>query len=105
MTENEQQPDFSLSDPLAFSRAGDLAVHTVSPKIFAQSRKNHDVFVTSMEKVGFSEVARQLGVHPSAISRWKGDDYSPLARMCRAAAIVGLKLVPVDAQCFIKVED
>ena len=93
---------------LSFSRDGSNARHAVSPETFSASSKNHAQLLRGLERVGQREIARALGVTDSTISRLKDDTHrlgSPLARTALMLAVMGYKLVPIEAKCFIELED
>lgn len=95
-------------DELSFSLAGAESRHAVSPEIFSTSSKNHDHLLRGLERVGQREMARAMCVTDSTISRLKDETHrlgSPLARTARMLAVMGYKLVPVNAKCFIELDD
>jgi len=72
-------------------------VSTVSSAIAERSRKAHSLALQRLASVGQAEVARALETSESTISRAVN---SELERICSILAVVGLKIVPTDMQCF-----
>jgi hypothetical protein len=69
----------------------------VSSAIAERSRKAHSLALQRLASVGQAEVARALETSESTISRAVN---SELERICSILAVVGLKIVPTDMQCF-----
>ncbi|MET3135647.1 DNA-binding transcriptional regulator YiaG [Oxalobacteraceae bacterium GrIS 1.11] len=93
---------------LAFSRAERVSAQAVSMQIDAMSRKNHVQILRAFAEVKQAALATALGVSESTVSRWKGQpdmDGSALERTARLLAILGYKLVPIEAKCFIELEN
>lgn len=109
MLENDTQMDAEREDTLAFSRAARVSVIAVSMQIEETSRKNHTQILRGLMRVKQTELAKALGVNDSTITRWKdegsGADGNALARTAKMLAILGFKLVPVEAKCFMELED
>lgn len=103
MLDNDAQMDADRLEPISFSRSGALTVDTVSPEIYAQSRKNHANILRALARVKQTEVATSLGVNDSTITRWK--DEGSLERTAKMLAVLGFKLVPAEAKCFMALED
>lgn len=72
-------------------------MNTVSSAIAERSRKAHSLALQRLASVGQAEVARALETSESTISRAVN---SELERICSILAVVGLKIVPTDMQCF-----
>src|SRR5207248_10598578 len=62
-----------------------------------RSRKVWSLVLQRLASVGQAEVARQLGISESTVSRTVNGE---LERLCHILAIVGLKIVPTEMQCF-----
>lgn len=70
---------------------------TVSSAIAERSRKGHSLALQRLASVGQAEVARQLDTSESTVSRHVSEH---LERACAILAAVGLKVVPIEMQCF-----
>lgn len=93
---------------LSFSRGDANTRHEVSPQTFDASSKNHTKILRGLDRFGQREMARAMGVTDSTISRMKDDTHrlgSPLARTAHMLALMGYKLVPIEAKCFMELED
>lgn len=63
-----------------------------------RARKNASTILKSMHSFGQSHLAKELDVSESTVSKWKPNgDIDKTAKML---AVLGLKVVPVSAQCF-----
>jgi hypothetical protein len=72
-------------------------VNTVSSAIAERSRKAHSLALQRLASVGQAEVAKALDTSESTISRSVNAE---LERICSILAVIGLKVVPNDMQCF-----
>jgi len=66
----------------------------------SRSRKNLSVMLKALCTAGQGAAASAIGVHESTVSRMKGGEISQMWQMCKLLAAIGLKVVPVDSQCF-----
>lgn len=80
---------------LGFSRLPLFDAQPVSPEIIARTRKNTAIVLQRLNEIGGGNLAQRVGVHDSAVSRWKGQ--GAMAFMCRLLACMDLKIVPADA--------
>lgn len=64
----------------------------------ARARKNESTFLQGLASVGQRPIAEALGVDVSTVSRLKSDGM--VERVSHVLALAGLKIVPVDMQCF-----
>lgn len=62
-----------------------------------RSRKNGSAILQRLVSVGQSEVARELNLSESTVSRMKGGEIDQMAKML---AVLGLKTVPIEMKCF-----
>lgn len=62
-----------------------------------RARKYVALAMQRISAVGQNTVATEIGVSPPTISRFVSED---LERACQVLAAVGLKLVPIEMQCF-----
>ena len=83
-----------------FSRLHSIEPGVVSRQIEVRSRKNHTVILQELKDQTANDVAARLGVHPSLLSRLKGEGEFML--VAKLLAALGLKVVPVDATVFIE---
>lgn len=63
-----------------------------------KARKNEAVILRALASLGQAHLADLMGVSESLISRQKSD--GQLAKTAEMLAHLGLKVVPVDVQCF-----
>lgn len=71
----------------------------VSSAVAEKARKFHSLALQRVASVGQTNIATQLQVSESTISRFVSAD---LERACEVMAILGLKVVPVDMKCYPK---
>lgn len=62
-----------------------------------RARKYVSLAMQHISAIGQNTVASEIGVSPPTVSRFVSED---LERACQVFAAIGLKLVPVDMQCF-----
>ncbi|PRC93072.1 CII family transcriptional regulator [Solimicrobium silvestre] len=72
-------------------------MNPLSAEDVERSRKNHAIILSRLASVGQSTVANGIGVHESTISKMKDGD---LERFAKIAAVLGLKVVPVEMKCY-----
>jgi hypothetical protein len=72
-------------------------VNTVSAASNERARKFASLVLQRLTAVGQNKVADEIGVSAATVSRWTSED---LERACLILATVGLKVVPLDMQCF-----
>lgn len=70
---------------------------TVSSASAERARKYSSLVLQRLSSVGQNRVADEIGVSAPTVSRWTSED---LERACLILATVGLKIVPVEMQCF-----
>lgn len=70
---------------------------SLSPAIEALSRKNESIVLRALAEHSQTRIAEQLGVDASTVSRFKDGG---LAQASALLAACGLKVVPIDMQCF-----
>lgn len=90
-------------DEPVFSLAGGVSTESVSPEIYLLSRKNNKQILHALAETKQCEVARQMGIHETGVSRIVTN--GTVERFARMLAILGMKVVPADAVIFIKFED
>lgn len=71
----------------------------LSPEQSAWSRNMQSQILQSIEAVGQGVVANCVGVDASTITRWK-EDKGRIESICDLMAVLGLKVVPMDMQCY-----
>jgi transcriptional regulator with XRE-family HTH domain len=71
---------------------------TVSIGQLERARKNFSAILSRLASVGQSNVAKELGVAESTISRLKSE--GDLEQFAKLLAAVGLKAVPVELRCY-----
>ncbi len=76
---------------------------TLSPETIVLIRKNEAVFLQKYEEIGGRALAERLGVHETAMSRYKTK--GALAFAVRVLAALGLKIVPANAIVFIRPDE
>lgn len=104
----EDDDAYKLSQGLSLSRPDSQASDAVSTQIYAASSKNHAQILRGIERVGQRALARAMGVNDSTITRMKENNHlmgSPIERTARMLAVLGYKLVPIEAVCFLPLED
>ena len=74
---------------------------TVSAAVGERSRKFHSLVLQRLASVGQVSVSEQIGVSESTVSRFVVND---IERACQLLAAVGLKVVPVEMQCYPREE-
>ncbi|ENH6340909.1 hypothetical protein ABWH74_004299 [Burkholderia vietnamiensis] len=62
-----------------------------------RARKSHSLALQRISAKGQNTIATEIGVSPPTVSRFVSDD---LERACQVLAAAGLKVVPVEMQCF-----
>lgn len=62
-----------------------------------RARRNAACVLQALSRVGSEPVAREIGVSESTVSRLKNEHLEHYARLLAAC---GLKVVPVDMQCY-----
>lgn len=72
-------------------------MNPVLPTAAERARKFASLAMRRIAEVGQNKIASEIGVSPPTVSRWVSDD---LERCCQILAAAGLKLVPIDMQCF-----
>jgi hypothetical protein len=70
---------------------------TLSPSITENARKNERVILQAFARVSQARIAEQMGVNDSTVSRFKDGGLEHAAALLAAC---GLKVVPVEMQCF-----
>lgn len=70
---------------------------SLSPTIAENARKNERAILQAFARVSQARIAEQMGVHDSTVSRFKDGGLEQAAALLAAC---GLKVVPVDMQCF-----
>lgn len=63
-----------------------------------RSRLNHRAVLNALANTGLRPVAEAVGVDQSTISKWK--DGGEIERYSKFLAACGLKVVPVEWECF-----
>lgn len=102
MTEAPATPSADDAD-VEFTRLPVIDPDVVSPEIISRTRKNHAVILQKLHELGAGEVARSMGIHDSALSRWKTG--GALMFVCRLLACLGLKIVPASAIVYLQPEE
>jgi transcriptional regulator with XRE-family HTH domain len=74
-------------------------VTTVSSEVSEKARKYQSTTLQAVARVGQIDVAAQIGVDDSTISRFMSDEKG-MARALQILAAAGLKVVPSSMQCF-----
>lgn len=69
----------------------------VLPEYLDRARRNERLVIARVEKIGGDETARRMGVSDSTVSRLKNGER---AQWCGFLAALGLKVVPVEKQCY-----
>ncbi|WP_412021518.1 hypothetical protein [Burkholderia cepacia] len=62
-----------------------------------RARKSHTLALQRISAKGQNTIAQEIGVSPPTVSRFVSED---LERACQVLAAAGLKVVPVEMQCF-----
>jgi len=62
-----------------------------------RARKNESVILQALAARGQDNVAREIGVSESTISRFKAQE---IARLSQLLAVCGLKVVPEHLRCY-----
>lgn len=70
---------------------------TLSPAIVENARKNERAILNAFARVSQARIAEQMGINDSQVSRFKDGGLEHAAALLAAC---GLKVVPVDMQCF-----
>lgn len=97
-------PDDTAPDTGAEFSTQNIYFHdTLSPETIALIRKNEAVFLQKYEESGGRGLAERLGVHETALSRYKTK--GGLAFAVRVLAALGLKIVPANASVFIQPDE
>jgi hypothetical protein len=63
-----------------------------------RARKNAATILNGMHSFGQSHLAKELDVSESTVSKWKPN--GDIDRTAKMLSVLGLKVVPVTAQCF-----
>lgn len=71
----------------------------LSPEQSAWSRNMQSQILQGIDAVTPTVAADCMGVDVSTISRWKDKD-GRIASICDLMAVLGLKVVPMDMQCY-----
>lgn len=71
----------------------------LSPEQLAWSRNMQSQIMQGIAKTMPTVVADGIGVDTSTISRWQ-EDGKAIESVCKLMAIIGLKVVPMDMQCY-----
>lgn len=93
---------------LAFSRSERVAVPAVSAEIDERSRKNHAQILRVLAEVKQTELARTINLSDSTITRWENPregGASGLETPARVLAVLGFKVVPIKAKCFMELKE
>jgi hypothetical protein len=88
---------------LDYSRLPMFGEDEVSPEIIDRTRKNSAIILQSLNNLGASRIARIMGIHDSAISRFK--THGMLMWVSRLFACLGLKIVPESAIVYLQPEE
>lgn len=102
MTDARATPHTDETD-VDFTRLPVFDTDVVSPEIIGRTRKNNAVILQRLHELGAGEVARSMGIHDSALSRWKTG--GALMFVCRLLACLGLKIVPASAIVYLQPEE
>lgn len=62
-----------------------------------RAQLNASAVMRALASVGQRNVAEEIGVHESTVSKWKGED---LERLASILAALDLKVVPVTMKCY-----
>lgn len=62
-----------------------------------RARKSHSLALQRISAVGQNNIATEIGVSPPTVSRFVSED---LERACQVLSAAGLKVVPIEMQCF-----
>ncbi|WP_186065090.1 MULTISPECIES: transcriptional regulator [Burkholderia] len=71
----------------------------VSPDYAAKARRFRDAALHAIARVGQITIAPHVGCDDSTLSRFMSDEKGML-RACTILALLGLKVVPAEMQCF-----
>jgi transcriptional regulator with XRE-family HTH domain len=74
-------------------------VSTVSAEVAEKTRKYQSTTLQAVVRVGQIDIAAQIGIDDSTVSRFMSDEKG-MARALQILAAAGLKVVPADMQCF-----
>jgi DNA-binding transcriptional regulator YdaS (Cro superfamily) len=88
---------------LEFARLMSVSPDEVSPEMNQRTRKIAAVVLQKLNAESATLIAQRMGVHDSALSRWKTQ--GALMFMARALAALGLKVVPADAVVYLQPEE
>lgn len=97
------KPEQNTDSSLDFSRLDVFQLDSVSSEIIERSRKNTAVILQTINDRTATAIAEAMGVHDSAVSRFKSQ--GGLAFAARLLAAAGLKVVPSDAVVYVRPEE
>jgi hypothetical protein len=103
MTDGVTPEQNSTDSSLDFSRLDLFQPDSVSAEIIERSRKNTAVILQTINERTATAIAEGMGVHDSAVSRFKSQ--GGLAFAARLLAAAGLKVVPADAVVYVRPEE
>jgi hypothetical protein len=86
-----------------FSRMQAFEAFPVSQEYITATRKINSNILQRLNEVTAVVVAQRMGVHDSAVSRWKTS--GQLAFVVRLLACLGLKVVPADAVVYVQPDE
>lgn len=72
-------------------------MHAASPDADSSARKSLTAILNAVERVGQNTVAEACGVDGSTIT---GDKAKYWPRFAKTLAVIGLKVVPIEARCY-----
>jgi len=62
-----------------------------------RSRKFHSLILQKVSQIGQNNIARDLSISESTISRFVSSD---IEKLCAVLSVLGLKVVPVEMKCY-----
>lgn len=72
---------------------------TVSAEVTEKARRYQSTALQAVAKKGQIDIAEQIGMDDSTVSRFMSDEKG-MARALQILAAAGLKIVPIEMQCF-----
>jgi Bacteriophage CII protein len=74
-------------------------VSTVSAEVTEKARRYQSTALQAVAKIGQIDIAAQIGMDDSTVSRFMSDEKG-MSRALQILAAAGLKVVPAEMQCF-----